>query len=316
MQKLVKTDCDIFYISYGPSLQLVKHEFPKVNCIDIGGLSLFETVRKISESVDNISGFIDLQKNSRSIAVKYLLRLKHRFTFFSYRKHSFDKRLAVLKARTAKRISNSEIDWPNLPTVKLLMQNSFLECIETLSLSQNEAAQTQASENNPSTTIAIAAGASHQVKTIPAEIVFEIISSLSTQISGLKVILLGDKNDKTLNDIIETQLKETVEVLNLTGAISLDKIPELLASVKCLISSDSAILHLANFHGIHSVSLFGPTIESLGYGTSSKLNTPFSSPISCRPCSRNGDKDCRFDDKKCFSGIDKEEVVKRILAYT
>ncbi len=82
-----------------------------------------------------------------------------------------------------------------------------------------------------------------------------------------------------------------------------------LAGCDVFLGNDSAPGHLAEALGIPVACLFGPTVEKFGFSPFRPESQAFSSPLSCRPCSKHGKSPCRYGDKLCFQKISRSEVV-------
>ena len=87
----------------------------------------------------------------------------------------------------------------------------------------------------------------------------------------------------------------------------------LIASLDLMVSMDSANMHFASCLGVPVVSIWGATHPCRGfYGWRQDSVWAVQTDMDCRPCSKYGNKPCRFKDYPCLKGIDPIEVMKRI----
>jgi heptosyltransferase-2 len=153
--------------------------------------------------------------------------------------------------------------------------------------------------------VVVAAGARSDIKRWPREKFAEFISLLDES-CGVKVILVGDKDDVSINRYIARDSK--AKPIDLSGKTSLAQLACLLSSSSLLVTNDSAVLHLASYLNVPVVALFGPTDE-LKYGPWSKGSCVVKKDIFCRPCSK---AQCRFGHLKCMHLIKGEDVLRQV----
>lgn len=157
--------------------------------------------------------------------------------------------------------------------------------------------------------IVIASGAKSQLKRWPADKFAELIPLLADEF-GVKVVLVGDKEDLSLNQYIVEHAK--YPLIDLSAKTSIAQLAYLLKKAKALITNDSAVLHLASYLDLPVVAIFGPTDEEK-YGPWSAIKAIVKKEIFCRPCLK---AQCRFGHLKCMHLIRIEDVlgaVKNIL---
>jgi len=160
--------------------------------------------------------------------------------------------------------------------------------------------------------VVVAAGARSHLKTWPQNKFVELISKLIKEIK-VKVILVGDKDDFSINKYITEHLSSSL--LNLSGKTSIAQLAHLLTKARLLITNDSAVLHLGSYLSIPVVAIFGPTNEEK-YGPWSKTYAVVKRDIFCRPCEK---AQCRFGTLDCMKLIKTEQVfsrAKEILTLT
>lgn len=318
LELLSKYDTQIYYIGYGTALEFVKYFFPDIITVDIGKNKLGLSFRIITKNLKGLNAFVDLQSNSRSVALRILLCLKYKAPIFSWKKKSLSKLLVVLLNRIIGRKRQLKfIKDFRQTTVKELVNECFNKCITSifddieykLTQSNNRGHKT-ASEQR---TLVIAPGGSHIVKQAPAELIISITNKILNKIPDLKLILLGDVNDILLCNTIEEAFSDNVSIQNKAGKCEVSCLVDMILNSNSLLTTDSAISHLGTYLNIPTSVLLGPTIEGFGYAIERNNTKVFSADINCRPCSRHGNINCIYNDKLCFDKIDSNIVAEHIL---
>ncbi len=134
---------------------------------------------------------------------------------------------------------------------------------------------------------------------------------------GFGVVLLGDQRDRGLSTRIEAGLGEGC--VNVTGLTSVVESAAYLKRCELLVGNDSGLMHLAEAVGTPVVAVFGPTVEAFGYYPALAASRVVALDLECRPCSRNGGRDCPIGTHECMAGIDVgavESAVKYCLRET
>jgi ADP-heptose:LPS heptosyltransferase len=156
--------------------------------------------------------------------------------------------------------------------------------------------------------VAIAAGAKSHIKRWTITGFIMLCDRLRKEL-GLKVLLVGDENDKLINrQILDVGLKE---VYDLSGRTNLRELAYLLSLCKLLITNDSAPLHIASALNLPAVAIFGPT-DYKKYGPLAANSIIIKKGLRCSPCERSL---CRFN-LECMKEISADEVfnaVKKIV---
>jgi ADP-heptose:LPS heptosyltransferase len=86
-----------------------------------------------------------------------------------------------------------------------------------------------------------------------------------------------------------------------------------LARCSLLATNDSGLMHLAEAVGTPVVALFGPTVRQWGFFPRLPGSVVVETPLECRPCSRNGKRECHRGDLACLQHIEVDEVLARVL---
>lgn len=158
--------------------------------------------------------------------------------------------------------------------------------------------------------IVVAPGARSHTKRWPEEKFVQLLKILAKE-QSVKIILVGDKNDSSVNKYIAGNAK--CPLLDLSDKTSLAQLACLLKRGALLITNDSASMHLASYIGTPVVAIFGPTDEKK-YGPWSVVSEIVKKDISCRPCAK---AQCRFESLACLNLVKVEDVMRagrKILA--
>ena len=153
-------------------------------------------------------------------------------------------------------------------------------------------------------TVAIAPGASLKEKRFSTEKFGGIASELAGE--GYTVVLLGSSSDKADAEKI-TRLSPGC--LDLTGKTSLAEAASILKISRLLLTTDSALLHIAAGLGTPTVALFGCSNEKK-WAPPSSGNIALKTGLECSPCSFFGYVPACANNIKCMDLIDMQDVLK------
>ncbi len=123
---------------------------------------------------------------------------------------------------------------------------------------------------------------------------------------GARVILVGDKDDIPIAGYIVKHCR--YPLIDLTGRTSIMQLAGLLNTAGCVITNDSAVLHIASYINVPIVAIFGPTNE-LKYGPWSGIKIVVRKDIFCRPCEK---AQCKFGTVKCMQLVKVEDVLRAV----
>jgi heptosyltransferase-2 len=155
--------------------------------------------------------------------------------------------------------------------------------------------------------IAVAAGGRSHIKRWQKESFFDLINRISEEFK-VKIILVGDRDDKPLNEFFIQNCG--FPLLDLSAKTSIGQLACLLKRAQLVITNDSANLHLASYLNVPTVAIFGPTDE-LKYGPWSDYSAVAKKEIFCRPCRK---AQCGFGNLECMRLIKTEDVLRRVRA--
>lgn len=151
--------------------------------------------------------------------------------------------------------------------------------------------------------------ARHQGKQLPLNKAHDFVMKLAKR---KKVYLFGGKGKEA--DLFEKWALENHNIINLAGILSLEEELEKIRSLECMISMDSANMHLASLVGTRCISVWGqthPDAGFLGYGQKEE-DVVQVEDLSCRPCSIFGNEKCFRGDWACLEEIDTDKIIEKI----
>ena len=127
---------------------------------------------------------------------------------------------------------------------------------------------------------------------------------------GRDVVLLGDGGDAVATRQVAAGLDGAV--LDLAGKTSIVEGAALLQRAEAFVGNDSGLMHLAEAMGVPVLALFGPTVDAFGYYPSLPDSKVVERKLDCRPCSRNGGRQCPLGTHACLEGIPVEPVASAL----
>ena len=129
------------------------------------------------------------------------------------------------------------------------------------------------------------------------------------------VRFLGGPTDKDFADSLYQKLPEELQprVRNSTGRLSLTELAETLSSCRAFVGVDSGPLHMADYYGIPSVGLFGPT-SPISWGLLRPGSFTLFEEVDCRPCYKDDGEfpECPHS-RKCMKKLGAHRVFSRLL---
>lgn len=160
--------------------------------------------------------------------------------------------------------------------------------------------------------IGIAPFAKHQGKIYPPQMMEEVVKELSKR-ENLRIFLFG--GGKAEEEILGAWAAKYPRVKSLAGERhGFGTELALVSNLECMISMDSANMHLASIAGVPVVSIWGATHPYCGFkGWHQKDDNMIQLPLTCRPCSVFGDKPCYRGDYLCLSAIKPHIIVDKIV---
>lgn len=125
-----------------------------------------------------------------------------------------------------------------------------------------------------------------------------------------KIVIVGDKQDRTLAEEIITQIKPAP--INICGRTTIGQLAFLLTKCRLLLSNDSAPMHLAWAMDTAVIAMFGPTSYKK-YAPAGLNDVVIHKNLPCSPCEKSL---CSKGTRDCMKLISVDEVFaacKKIL---
>ncbi len=150
--------------------------------------------------------------------------------------------------------------------------------------------------------IVISAGARSHTKRWAKEKFAELALRLKEEF-GVNIVLVGDKEDATVNRYINESLKG--RSLDLSAKTNLKELAGILKKASLVISNDSATMHIASYFDKPVIAIFGITDDNK-YGPWSKQSIVVKKDIVCRPCKK---AQCKLGNLDCLRMVKVEDVL-------
>ena len=138
---------------------------------------------------------------------------------------------------------------------------------------------------------------------------FALLANKLVQKYEVKIILLGNSEEKTICEYIKNNTKDNI--INFCGKTNIKELMSVISKCKLIITNDGGPLHIAVGLRVKSVSIFGPVDERV-YGPYPKSENHVVISIKnfkCRPCYRKF-RYTKCDNRLCLDLISVEEVLK------
>lgn len=161
--------------------------------------------------------------------------------------------------------------------------------------------------------VGIAPFAKHQGKIYPPELMEEVVSRLSG-VEGMRIFLFGGgEHERRVFSSWQDKYRGVKSLAE--GRYGFATELALLSNLDCMVSMDSANMHLASLVDIPVVSLWGATHPYCGFkGWRQDEDNIIQLPLTCRPCSVFGDRPCYRGDYLCLNGIKPAVVADKVLS--
>lgn len=160
--------------------------------------------------------------------------------------------------------------------------------------------------------IGIAPFAQHAGKIYPKEQMQSVIRLLLAAEPDAHIYLFGGPDEQAELDVWASQDENHIH--NIAGRQAIGDDVALMAQLDCIVTMDSANMHLASLVGTRVVSIWGATHPKAGFfGFRQQESDIISLPLDCRPCSIYGNKPCQHGDYRCLTGIQPQTIVDKVL---
>ncbi|MFI5149263.1 MAG: glycosyltransferase family 9 protein [Bacteroidia bacterium] len=296
-------------------LELVQHSFPFVHTHEIASDQSFQEHRRIiKEAATSYDVVIDLQKSLRTFLLGRWTAIHFHCPYFSWKKQSFQRTILVWQSRIRGRNSSLELFPGDLPN----RYRAFADCV-SFAL-QKMGKDIDPARFTPSIplisskkrSIALCLGSSYPAKELPLYKTEEILRYIRDEELADEVYFLGDGNKYTEAQALADKYPGKGLYHNLCGKTSLAEAGLILASAMFSMGNDSGLAHLSESVGTPALVFFGPTDERYGYRLHHAQSRIFSVTLGCRPCTKDGNAVCHYQDFKCFNAIPLEPVFEHM----
>lgn len=163
--------------------------------------------------------------------------------------------------------------------------------------------------------VGIAPFASTESKTYDLELMEQVVKALSTE-HDISICLFG--GGKAEREVLERWASLHQHVYSLAGQLDLGDELSLISTLQCMVSMDSANMHLASMVGTPVISVWCATHPYSGFlGHGQRLDDCLTSPeLGCQPCSIFGRvKHCIKGNMPCRTSVSPEVIIQRIKHY-
>lgn len=158
--------------------------------------------------------------------------------------------------------------------------------------------------------IGVAPFTTHRGKELPLSTTRTVVERLAADDAN-HVFLFGAGNgEKT---VLEKWADEIPNVTSVAGRLPMSDELLLMSKLDCMVSMDSANMHLASLVATPVVSVWGATHPYCGFmGWKQSEDNAVQLEMPCRPCSVFGQKECRYGTYECIAGITPEMLLDKI----
>ena len=161
--------------------------------------------------------------------------------------------------------------------------------------------------------IAVSPFSAHEGKVYPLELMSQVVTLLSQQENYRIFLMGGGKDEKIALRKMAGKNKHIISMAEIKHGF-IDEYA-LLGKCDLMLTMDSANMHLASLMGLKTMTIWGATAPACGFqGYGQDGSDDIQLDMPCRPCSIYGERECRYGDYRCLSGISPEHVVKRVIA--
>lgn len=168
---------------------------------------------------------------------------------------------------------------------------------------------TQAPNEHPESSVVLLLGSSYRLKSWPREHFRKLIDLIITR-TDLRVVLCGGPDDLAVSEYLAFAHPQRIK--NLVGQTSLAETLTIIQKARYVVTGDSFASHAADLLGTPVSVLFGATHPLLGFAPEGHHTTVHHAELSCSPCSRHGQGECRFRNIRCLTSITPEEVFSKL----
>lgn len=304
----------IIWFGRAETNDLIKSVFPNIDTYEISGnKSYIENFSIIKNSTEKIHGIIDLQHSARTVILGRLSSQYFKCKYTSWNKYSIARSLLVLQSKIRGRKFQFDLLKRELPNRYQAMANCTFAALKKLNLSCNNKRDFTPKLNTvgyqKENAIAICLGAKFSAKILPIDKIEQLVEHAIKDNEVKNIYLIGDENQKINAALLISAFGTKINIRDLTGLTTLTHAAEVLQKCKFAIANDSALAHLSEAVGTRVLMFFGSTHQKFGYRPYLKGSKILAVDIGCRPCNKNGDTKCRYNDFACSSLLTNESMI-------
>ncbi len=159
--------------------------------------------------------------------------------------------------------------------------------------------------------IGVAPFSQYKSKCYPRHLIKQVIAILSKRYD--RVFIHGAESELSIKHAQE-MVQELSNIELITSQLTLAEQIDLISNEDCIISMDSFAMHAASMVATPVASIWGGTHPYMGFSPYLCSSNGYIQidDLSCRPCSRQGEKPCKFGDYNCLTMIKPEDIVARV----
>ncbi|MDR2886136.1 MAG: glycosyltransferase family 9 protein [Rikenellaceae bacterium] len=159
--------------------------------------------------------------------------------------------------------------------------------------------------------IGVAPFAQHKGKVYPTILTDALIGLLAERF-GRVFVFGGGEYEMAFAECMEQRHKGTTSVI---GRLGLGEEMDLISNLDCMVTMDSASMHIASLVATPVVSIWGATHPYAGfYGFGQNPDDAVQLDLPCRPCSVYGNRPCIYRDYRCLANIPPTTVLEQVTA--
>jgi ADP-heptose:LPS heptosyltransferase len=141
----------------------------------------------------------------------------------------------------------------------------------------------------------------------------QVIAQLRQHDNYWIFLMGGGKEEKIALRKIVREHKQVISMAEVKHGFADEYV--LLSKCDVMLTMDSANMHLASLMGLKAIAIWGATSPACGFqGYGQDARDDIQLDMECRPCSIYGERECRYGDYRCLSGIAPSQVVQRVIA--
>ena len=126
---------------------------------------------------------------------------------------------------------------------------------------------------------------------------------------GLPVVLIGGEGDIPIASAIAESCKKRPH--DLTGVTNLLESAAVISRARLAVTNDSAPAHIAAAVDAPVISIFGPTVQDLGFSPYSEKSFVVDiGELYCRPCTTHGSARCPQKHFRCMLELQPAKIIE------